>query len=179
MFGGEAWSDMDPPADKAAVDRLVREHLAGAIRFATRLTGNVDAAEELVQEALVRVARSWRSYRGEAQFRTWLWRILVNVFRDGLRAKRPAEELTVDLVDKRGIDPAESAENVELGQEIARCVSGLPPRQREVLVLSVYEGMTASQVSEVLSIAESNVYSTLYVARQRLARDLADYLAAK
>ena len=101
------------------------------------------------------------------------------MFRDSLRAKRPAEELTVQLVDKRGIDPAESAENAELGREIARCVSGLPPRQREVLVLSVYEGMTASQVADVLLIAESNVYSTLYAARQRLARELAAYLAAK
>ncbi|HEV8003265.1 MAG TPA: sigma factor, partial [Planctomycetaceae bacterium] len=57
-------------SDQLELDRLVSEHLSAALRFATRLTGDVDAAEDVLQEALVRVARSWKTFRREAQFQT-------------------------------------------------------------------------------------------------------------
>ncbi|MGE0378430.1 MAG: RNA polymerase sigma factor, partial [Planctomycetaceae bacterium] len=70
------------PIDARDLDRLVREHLPAAARFATRLTGGPDLAEDLVLEALLRVARSYRTFRGESTFRTWLFQIIINVFRD-------------------------------------------------------------------------------------------------
>ena len=72
------------------LDRLVTQNLSAALHFATRLTGSLDAAEDVLQEALVRVARSWKSFRKEAEFRTWLFRIVINVFRDRLASRRPA-----------------------------------------------------------------------------------------
>jgi RNA polymerase sigma-70 factor, ECF subfamily len=77
------------------LDRLVTQHLPWALGFATRLTGTPDAAEEVLQEALVRVARSWKSFRKEAEFRTWLFRIVINAFRDWLARKRP--ELVIEV----------------------------------------------------------------------------------
>jgi RNA polymerase sigma factor (sigma-70 family) len=67
----------------------------------------------------------------------------------------------------------------ELGRLIAARVSALPPRQREVLVLTVYQALTPRQVGEILGISEANVHSTLHVARQRLQKELAAYLAEK
>ena len=64
----------------------------------------------------------------------------------------------------------------ELARLIAQRVSQLPPRQREVLVLTSYEGFTTAEVAETLGIQESNVYATLHVARQRLKRELDVYL---
>lgn len=111
------------------LDRLVTQNLSSALRFAIRLTGTVDAAEDVLQEALVRVARSWKSFRKEAEFRTWLLRIVINVFRDRLAASKPADRtLSLDLADERGGDPANAAQDVELGQLIAARVSALPPR---------------------------------------------------
>lgn len=162
------------------LDRLVTEHLSSALRFATRMTGNVDAAEELVQESLVRVARSWKTFRHEAEFRTWLFRIIVNVFRDRLAAARPVRgTLPPEIVDDRGSDPAAEVQHLELGELIAARVSGLPPRQREVLVLTAYERLPAREIAAVLGITESNVHATLAVARERLRRDLAPYFAER
>jgi len=162
------------------LDRLVTQHLSSALRFATRLTGTVDAAEDVLQEALVRVARSWKTFRKEAEFRTWLFRIVINVSRDRFAASKPADRtLSIDVADKRGGDPAIEAQDVELGQLIAARVSALPPRQREVMVLTAYEGLSAPEVAALLGISEANVYATLGVARERLRRELAPYFAER
>ena len=163
-------------ADSAGLDRLVSGHLSEMLRFATRLTGDPETAEEVVQEALVRVVRSWKSFRGEAQFRTWLLRIVINAFRDQLAARRQTEDLREEVPDWREADPASAVLAGELRRLIAARVSALPPRQREVLVLVTYEGLSTREVAEVLGISEANVYATLHVARKRLRKELAAHL---
>jgi RNA polymerase sigma-70 factor (ECF subfamily) len=163
--------------ERATFERLVDECLPRALRFALSLTGDVDAADEVVQEAMLRASSGWRSFRGEAQFRTWLFRIVINCFRDRLVRRRGAGPLPDDLDDPRCVAPTEAAEANELGQIIARQVSQLPPRQREVLLLTCYEGLAASEIARVLGIGEANVHATLHVARRRLRRQLAPYMA--
>jgi RNA polymerase sigma-70 factor, ECF subfamily len=162
------------------LDRLVTQNLSAALQFATRLTGTLDAAEDVLQEALVRVARSWKTFRKEAEFRTWLFRIVINVFRDRLARAKPAEPSPLDdLADHRSRDPANEAQTTELGELIAARVSALPPRQREVMVLTAFEGFSPRQTAALLSITEANVHSTLAVARERLRRELASYLVER
>ncbi len=162
----------------SSLDRLVREHLPATLAFATRLCGDVDMAEEIVQEALVRAVRSWASFRGESAFRTWLLRIVINVFRDRLKATSDVVASLDDdcqLPDATSARPDETAMAGELAHLVADEVSRLPPRQREVLVLSVYEGLSAREVAAVVGIREANVYSTLHAARARLKEKLAPY----
>jgi RNA polymerase sigma-70 factor (ECF subfamily) len=165
--------------EKANFDRLVLEILPDALRFATRLTGDPDAAEDVLQDALVRASRSWRTFRQESSLRTWLFRIVINVFRDRLAARPPAESLPEGLHDDRQIDVSSLAMAAELAQIIAREVSTLPPRQREVLVLLSYEQLEPSEVASLLDISVSNVHATLHAARARLQKRLAPYLAHK
>lgn len=161
----------------STLDRLVAEHLPQALGFATRLCGDPDRAEEIVQEALLRVVRSWQSFRGEAAFRTWLFRIVINVFRDH-RAKADAA-LPIDQGGPDAIDaapgPPAAAMAAELGELVAGEVSRLPPRQREVLVLVGYEGLATREVAELLGTSEANVHSNLWAARARLKARLAPY----
>lgn len=161
--------------EKAALDRLVDEHVPAALRFALRLTGDLDAAEDLVQDALVRVASHWSGFRGDATFRTWLFQIVVNVFRDRLR-RPPMQALIDDVDDPRRPGPPQAALDAELGEIVARKIAELPPRQREVLVLSFYELMSAGEIAAVVGISHDNVYATLHQARARLKKELADYL---
>lgn len=168
---------------KTSLDRLVAEHLPAAVRFATRLSGDPHQAEELVQDALVRVLRSWRGFRGEAAFRTWLFRIVINVFRDSLRRAARAGEVSLDDETDEPADMAvasgpQAALVAELGERIAQEVSRLPPRQREVLVLTVYEVMSTREVADLLEISPANVHSTLSVARARLKSRLSVYLGS-
>src|SRR3954471_8038969 len=78
---------MSGPIDRHTVDQLVVEHLPAALRFARRLTKDPDAAGEIVQEALCRVLKGWKTFRGEASFSTWLTQIVLNVDRDRRRRR--------------------------------------------------------------------------------------------
>lgn len=163
--------------DRSSFDRLVREHLPAALRFAVRLTGSADAAEEVVQDALVRVSRNWQSFRGDSRFQTWLFGIVANALRDRL-AKRPEpERLPEDVLDGRSADPAADVLAGELGELVAKAVSNLPPRQREVLVMIAYEGLTNSEAASALNITEQNVRTNLHLAREQLRVKLAGYLS--
>lgn len=163
--------------DRQTFDRMLLGSLDEAMRFAIKLTGDPSVAEDLVHDALTRASASWRSFRAESSFRTWLFQIIVNSFRDRLRRRAVPEELPDWPADPRGTDPAAGLVGEELATLVARHVSGLPPRQREVLVLVAYEGMTAAQTAELLRISEQNVRVNLHLARQRLKQLLAPYLS--
>lgn len=165
--------------DRDSFDRLMLEHLPAAQRLGIRLCGDLDRAEELVQEAMLRASRAWESFRGESRFTTWLFQIVINVFRDQIRRKRPAsgcDEATEELEDISIPQPAERLQGKELGELIARHVSSLPPRQREVLILVAYEQMPTAQAAAVLGISEQNARTNLHLARQVLKTRLAGYL---
>lgn len=157
--------------DWSALERLVAEQLPSALAFAGRLTGDPDRAEEIVQDALYRAVRAWPDFRGDSQVRTWLFRIIVNVHRDQAARRQPGE-LPAELADSRAEDPADLAATQDLGRHIARQVSALPPRQREVLVLVTYEGLSIADTAKLLEITEQNVHATLHLARERLRRQL-------
>lgn len=169
---------MGPIADPDSFDRLVREHLPAAQRFAVRLTGDPDSAEELAQDALARAARGWQTFDGRSAFRTWLFQVVVNAFRDRLRGRRDdaPEALSDQLPDVRAPDPVAEAAAGELGELVARLVSSLPPRQREVLVLCAYENLSAPEAAAVLGVSPQNVRTSLHLARERLRGQLAPYL---
>jgi RNA polymerase sigma-70 factor (ECF subfamily) len=167
------------PGKRAKFDRLMSASLPAALQFAVRLTGQLDAAEDVVQEAMLRAARSWKTFRGEAQFRTWLLRIVVNTYRDRLNQPSSPETLVDDLVDPTQPSPGDAASAAELAETVARCVAALPLRQREVIVLSTYEGLDAKEIADVLELSIANVYSTLSLARAKLRRQLEPYLAEK
>jgi RNA polymerase sigma-70 factor (ECF subfamily) len=162
--------------DRPSFDRLMLEHLPAAHRLAIRLTGDVDRAEELVQEAMVRASRRWDSFRMQSKFTTWLFQIVINVFRDQLRKRKVVDEVPDDLIDSSTFTPAELVSGNELGELVARQVSRLPPRQREVLVLVAYEQMRPSEAAAVLGISEQSARTSLHFARQSLKKHLAAYL---
>ena len=152
--------------------------LPAAQRFAVRLTGDPTAAEDVLHDALVRAALAWRGFRGESSFRTWLFQIIVNAFRDALRRGRRKHNSIDDAPEPAGTtsDPVSAAAREELGTIVARHVSRLPPRQRELLVLVVYEDMSPAEAARLLGISESNARANLHFARERLSRELVKYL---
>ncbi len=161
--------------DKAELTRLVLEHMEDALRLATRLCGDAHRGEDVMQEALYRAARGWKSFRGESRFRTWLFRIVVNAFRDSLRRQEVHATLPADVVDG-GSDHVAAAEIREVEAIVAESIAALPPRQREVVVLRIVEELPACEVARILDMTEANVHATVYAARKQLKRKLAPYL---
>ena len=169
-------SDNMSPPDREILEQLVSEHHASLSRLAIRMTGGQEPAEEIMQEALLRIVSGWSGFRGQSTFRTWATRILLNVFHDWLAKRRPSTPIA-DASDPRQADPASFAMAEELRRYVAERVSALPPRQREVLVLMTYEGLAAEEVAQLLEIQVSCVYANMYEARRRLRAELAPFLA--
>jgi len=163
---------MARPIDRRDVDRLVVEHLPAALRLAARLSGDPAAAEDVVQEALCRVLRQWRTFRGESSFKTWMLQIVVNVNRDRRRrptAFVPEQDELLERVAKTA-SPPEAAATRELHAELRVAVDRLPQRQREVALLTWGEGLAAADVARVLGTSEANVYTNLHLARKQVAQ---------
>jgi RNA polymerase sigma-70 factor (ECF subfamily) len=171
---------MSGPIDRRTVDQLVVENLPRALRLAQQLANDPDAAEEIAQEALCRVLRRWKSFRGEAAFSTWMMQIVVNVARDRRRRHRDPTELTQEICDERTAEPAEQVAAAELRETIRDAIEDLPERQREVALLSLGSGMNASEVAYILETTEANVHTCLHLARKRIARAIGvDYVRQK
>lgn len=165
---------MSSSGDRAELTRLVLEHMEDALRLATRLCGDVHQAEDVVQEALYRAARGWKTFRRESKFRTWLFRIVVNCFRDGLRSRHDWGALPLDVPDRSSDQTAVFAAQ-ELECRVRECIAALPPRQREVVVLRIVEELPASEAARIMETTEANIHATLHAARKRLKRDLMPY----
>lgn len=152
-------------------ESLFQSQIPNALRLAVRLTGNVHDAEDILQEALLRAARARETFRGDCSFRTWLNRIIVNVFRTWISSSQstgPLLEEPVAPCDGVG----DSFERQAQSEMIAQYISQLPERQREVLVFISYEQMSAKDVADLLGLSIQNVYSNLAAAKQRLRKSL-------
>jgi RNA polymerase sigma-70 factor (ECF subfamily) len=167
--------------DRAQFDQLLLDHLPAALRLATRLTGDVSSAEDVVHDAVARASAAWKTLRDADAARGWFTRIVVNAFRDHLRQSRrlPSEPLPDDddVGDPRQVMPDTAAAGREFGEIVASAVSTLPPRQREVLVLTAFELLAPADAATTLGITEQNLRTTLHLARAALRRRLEPYLS--
>ena len=131
------------------------------LRFARRLTADPAAAEDLVQEALMRAWRGFDQFRGGTNARAWLFRILLNTFY-GQGRKGRLTLVPLDETDKAG------AFGSNASFEITDALAKLPVDQRTVLMLGAVEGFTCREMSEMLQIPMGTVMSRLSRARQAM-----------
>jgi RNA polymerase sigma-70 factor (ECF subfamily) len=174
--------------DEAAFDFLVRKYHRAMIHFLFRMVHNQEVAEELAQEVFLRVYRSRESYRAEAKFTTWLYRIATNLAvnhaRD-TRHERTAQTVYLDEPDQEsgttqeiaGTDPG--AEQRLLRDEkmkaIKAHVMALPERQRMAVLMHKYQEMDYREIGEVLKLSESATKSLLFRAYQTLRDSLKEF----
>lgn len=167
-------ADTHAPLSRQEVDRLVVEHLPQMLGFAQRLAGNAHLAEDLVQEALCRVLKSWKSFRGEAGFSTWMMQIIVNVDRDRRRSQKPHQELDERETEAPRKDPNETLVATELHKKIQAAIQQLPERQREVAILCLGEQRSTKETAEILQITPANVHTCLHLARKQIAQAIGE-----
>lgn len=165
----------------AAFDDLVRRHMKDAYAFCLRLTGRPQEAEELSQEGFVNAYRALAGFRGDSSFRSWLYRILINLHRDRSRRRRREEtrrEAVREQTERRQAATGEGSEAAanELGDVVKEKVRVLPDRQREVLVLHVYHGLDYRTIASVLDCSYDDVKMNLSLARKKLRQELGEYL---
>jgi RNA polymerase sigma-70 factor (ECF subfamily) len=173
----------------AAFDVLLQKYRKPIVHFMFRMVHNQAVAEELAQEVFLRVYRSRETYRAEARFSTWLYRIATNLgvnhARD-TRLERTASTVYLDEADSETgtmpdvADSTPSAEAKMLQRErmnaIRQHVMSLPERQQTAVLMHKYEGMDYKQIGEVLKLSESATKSLLFRAYQTLREKLKDFI---
>jgi RNA polymerase sigma-70 factor, ECF subfamily len=175
--------------DEAGYNYLVTKYHRQIIHFLFRMVHNEAIAEELAQEVFLRVYRSRESYRAEAKFSTWLYRIATNLAVNHARDtkhERTAQTLELDAPDaESGTTPevADDDPNVEqtmLREErmaaIRAQVAALPERQRMAVLMHKYQEMDYRQIGEVLKLSESATKSLLFRAYQTLRERLKEFV---
>ncbi|MEZ4363105.1 MAG: sigma-70 family RNA polymerase sigma factor [Kofleriaceae bacterium] len=163
--------------DQRAFEQLVRRHQRGVWRVVHRYVRSEADASDVVQQAFVRALRALPGFRGAASLRSWLYRIAINCALSWLRDHRREVPMEVaELVEERGLTASESSESSAPGRlerldregALRAAVTRLPPKQRLVLELRVFDDLSFREVAELADCSENTAKVNFHYALKRL-----------
>ena len=172
--------------DAQAFGELVLAHQQFVYNLALRSLGDPQEAEDIAQEACVRAWQALPNFRRQAQFRTWLYRIVTNLCYNRLpRLRAELSALGEEQIEDRGLSPDFSIEpfadpliGIEAEQQRAflhRQIEALPESFRLLITLRFQQELSYAQIAEVVSMPIGTVKTGLFRARQRLRQALKEY----
>ena len=165
--------------DRLAARALYDAHVARVHRLAYRLTGDVQLAEEVVQDTFVRAIAHLGRFRGDCALTTWLHRITVSVALNATRGTRRRQERETPIDEADGsasaavLDDGEGLDPI-LRDRLHRAIDALPEIYRTVVVMHDFEGYSHVEIAEVLDIPVGTCRSRLFLARAQLRVALGD-----
>lgn len=172
-------------ASEAGFERLFEDRSTGVTRFFIRRGFSDQEAEDLTQEVFLKVYRNLDSFRLEASFDTWLFRIVSNVWKNAVRGqktiKRQAESVSLDELEGSGLespgsadpdgpqdDPLERVLADERTQLLNDALQELPPRMRQVVFFRIGQGLSYREIADLMQVTAATVKTQLREARRRL-----------
>jgi len=172
--------------------KIYEVYFPALVRFFANRGFAVTRAEDLAQEAFLRVYKNLGEFRSEASFETWLFKIATNGWKNALRArkalKREADEISLDAMkcpdddEAAGWEPADPSDDAldqvlaqERTQILDKALEALPERMREVVLLRVGLDLTYQEIAKLLKIGVATVKSHLKTAKERLKPILAQH----
>lgn len=165
--------------DKSAFDFLVIKYQHKIIQLVNRYVKDPSEAQDVAQEAFIKAYRALGSFRGEATFYTWLYRIAINTAKNYLlsRARRNAN-YQVDIQEAEALENApqlqglETPERLLLNQEIIDVISAaideLPEEMRTAIILREFDGMSYEEIAEAMDCPVGTVRSRIFRAREAI-----------
>lgn len=173
--------------DRKAFTQLVERTQRRSYAVALQLVHDADEARDVCQEAYLKAHRNLPKFDGQAQFSTWLYRIVVNTGIDFLRRKRhekvefddtrdPDDDNDSGISPRRlGFDPARAVEDKELRAQLTDALAKLSPIHRAILVMREVDGLAYQEMADVLQISIGTVMSRLFHARKKMQSLLLAY----
>lgn len=172
----------------AEFEKIVAAHAPKIIRLAYRLTGNRDEAEDLAQEAFLRLYRALPKFRGDSTLGTWLYRTVTRLAIDHLRREklrravfffsRENEDDPVDYAADPAASPRDQLLAAERRRRLRQALGQLSARQRAVFVLRHDEGLPLKEIAAMLGLSEGTVKIHLHRAVNLLRSQLQDLAEA-
>jgi RNA polymerase sigma-70 factor (ECF subfamily) len=164
---------------KADFETIFRAHYGSLCAYANQFLGDLDAAEEVVQEIMFRIWTNRSSLVIETSMRSYLFRAVRNRCMNVLKHEKVRQEYTVSK-EQDTLDYQQSHEDKmivsELEQKIREAIDHLPMERRKVFIMSRYEGLTYNQIAEQQGISVKTVENQMGKALKSLREELSDYL---
>ncbi len=173
MKSEQALIDAAREGNQIAQGALVERYQERVFRLAYRITGNAHDAEDVAQEALVKALGGLATFRGDAAFGTWLYRIAYNTALTHCAQRREHDDIAE--VDVAAPAAADTLEQGELAAAISGALAELSPRQRECLQLQRFEEMSIADIAAVTGIGDGSVKQHLFRAVAHLRKRLAKF----
>jgi len=165
--------------DHEAFGQLVDRYATLIINLAYRMVGNRTDAEDVAQEAFLSAFKALATFRSDAKFSTWLYRIASNKCMDWLRAKRPGqgqydvdadEHLDLHLAEER--TPEDMLSQQQVAEELDLAIQRLSPLYREAFILKHVEGLSYDEMEDILGVSGDTLKMRVYKGRIQLSREL-------
>lgn len=176
--------------DETALAPLVEKYKRMVYRLAMQITKNHTDADDVMQETFIKVYRSIRTFRKDAAFETWLYRIAVNEALNFVKRRERRRESALEAAAESeyevatrhqaqiASDPHAHAEKAELRHHVTKAVNSLSLKHRTVVILHEFEGLTHAEIASILNCSEGTVRSRLHYARKKLRTLLKPYVDA-
>lgn len=164
--------------DIGSFETLYQRHKDGLYRYVLRQVSNQDLAHDLYQDCWSRIIKASGSYRPEAKWSTWAYRIAHNLVVDHYRAFKPLDsEAGDDELDSQTTShaPDQLHEQQVLSTQLTHCLTRLPAVQREVFILTQETDLTLQMIAEVVAASHEAVKTRLRYARTALQDCLAKF----
>ena len=162
----QEWIQQSRAGNGAAFARLVARYQRMVHALTFRMTGSQADAEDVAQEVFVQAYQQLRSYRAEAKFSSWLYRIGINRCLNWKKKSARREQAHVDWGDEQRV---ESPPN-DMTEKVQQALLQLDPKQRAAIILTVYEEMNHAEAARVLGCSEATVSWRIFRARKQLKR---------
>lgn len=179
-----------PNGGRAGFEEEALPHLDAVYRFALRLTGAPDPAEDLVQETFLRAFRSWDQYTRGTAAKSWLFTICRNLFLRRRERSQRHDRVVSESVPRTGpwsdslnplwfslanVDPEGDFFESIVDERILEAINELPEEYRTAVVLSDLEGLPYAEIAELMEVPVGTVKSRLFRGRRQLQRVLYEY----
>ena len=158
------------------LEAVMEQHQSALLRYATRLLNNESLAQDVVQEAFIRLHAHWdRVVERGVPFKGWLFRTTHNAAIDVIRKesrRRGLHQRQATQVEPAGDDPEERSRQNEQHAQVLQSLNVLKPKEREVLILRLQEGMTYQEIAAVIQRSEGYVGTLIHSATKKLSQRL-------
>lgn len=172
--------------DERGFEILVRQNADRITGLAWRLLGHREEAEDVAQEAFLRLHRALPGFRGESRVSTWLYRTVTRLAIDQMRREKLKRRLFFSRRDDDDLDPVELASDPRDNPErdlnskqamrrLRRVLGSLSPRQRAIFTLRHYEGLPLREIADLLDLEEGTVKTHLHRAVTTLRSELTEF----
>ena len=157
--------------DLSSFELLLRPYRQGVMNMAVYMTGDIEEAKEVCQEAFIKIFKYLRSFKKEKNFKNWLYKTVINCSYDNLNKNKRYVQMVegqIDGVRHKTMDPEEIFIKDELRSKLNNCMQVLSPKEKAIFLLRDKQGLSIEETASLLKSSSISIRTNLSRARKKL-----------